>query len=352
MIDWLTAVEQAALWTTWAGLALTVLVTLALFVRRLAWAFDVTRRHQLERHYQPLIHDALAGHRAARHVLVTSPRRHRLFLAELLITPLIDNRDAGRIAATRALVRAMSLVPIADRYLRSRWWWRRALALRALGLLQMTDHTAAIVAALDDENADVRGAALDALTDLHDPASLPALVVRLHDGSLHRGRRAAALAAFGAGCEPMVLELSEVDAEHRLHYAQALALCGTALSRPALCSWTDDARIEVRAAAFEALAHVGLDEPAASIAIRGLESGDVPVRAMAAQALHGYSGTGDAAFQLARHLDDAWPVAIQAARSLRSMPGAAGRAVLQGWAARPDPAGLLARQMLWEARYS
>ena len=349
MTDWLTLLERTALWTAWAALAITALVGCALVTQRIAWAFDVARQHRLASRYGSTAERALTGDQPARHLLMASPRRHRLFLARLLITPLIDNRDPGRVAATRALVSAMCLVPFADRYLRSRWWWRRALALRAFGLLQMRERTGEIIAALDDANADVRGAALDALTDLRNPASLPALVVRLHDASLHRGRRAAALAAFGPGCEPLVLELSEIDPAHRLNYAQALSLCGTALSRSTLCLWTDDVRLEVRAAAFDALAHVGLDERAALVAIRGLESRDAPVRAMAARALRGYAGGRDAASHLASHLDDVWPVALQAARSLRSLPGTAGRTLLQAWAARTDLAGLLARQMLWEA---
>ena len=87
----------------------------------------------------------------------------------------------------------MSLFPIADRYLRSRLWWRRARALRALGLIQATDHTPQLVAALDDPHPDVRAAALDGLTDMHDLTALKAIVVRVHDTSLHRGRRGAAL---------------------------------------------------------------------------------------------------------------------------------------------------------------
>jgi HEAT repeat protein len=104
----------------------------------------------------------------------------------------------------------------------------------------------------------------------------------------------------------------------------------------------------VRATAFEALAYVGLDDEAARIAIGGLESDDAPVRAMAASALRGWRGSGGAAPRLGLHLDDTWAVAVRAARTLGSM-GPAGAAELKAHAARPDLAGLLARQMLWEA---
>jgi hypothetical protein len=219
--------------------------------------------------------------------------------------------------------------------------------LRALGLIQLHDQTARIVAALDDSNADVRNSALDALADMQNPAALPAIVVRLHDASLARGRRLAALSACGAQGESFLLELAQIDAEHRLNYARALAVCGTSLARPALCAWTADERVEVRASAFEALAHVGLDEQAASLALGALETPDVHVRAMAAAALNGWTG-GDSASRVARHLDDVWEVALPAARSLRSM-GEPGRIALQASAGRTDLAGVLARQMLWEA---
>jgi HEAT repeat protein len=208
--------------------------------------------------------------------------------------------------------------------------------------------TPQLVAALDDDHAEVRNAALDALADLHDPATLQAIVVHLHDATLQRGRRAAALAAFGSQCEGFLLELSRVDPAHRVNYAKALTICGTVRSRSVLCEWAADAREPVRAAALEALARIGLDDRAAALAIAGLDSSDVHERAMAAAALHGWTGGGDAPIPLARHLGDSWPVAVRAAHALRSI-GPAGRAALQPYAARDDQAGVLARQMLWEA---
>jgi HEAT repeat protein len=203
------------------------------------------------------------------------------------------------------------------------------------------------VAALDDVNSDVRAAALDALTDLRDPATLPAIVVRLHDTSLHRGRRIAALTAFGSQCESFLLDLSAIDDEHLVNYARALGVCGTAESRGTLTRWTEDPRADVRTAALEALARIGLDGNAARHAVDALDSADVPVRAMAAHALRGWPAAGTVAPRLARHLDDAWPVAVHAARSLQSM-GEAGRLELQARAGGSDLAGRLARQMMWQ----
>jgi HEAT repeat protein len=332
----------------WAAIATALAMAAAVILERAEFGIQQALDRRLTQRYRPLVQRALEGDGTARDELLRAPARHRITIAWLVIEPLIDDRDPARIARARALVEAISLLPVADRHLRSRLWWRRARALRALGLIQATDHTARLVAALDDSHPDVRAAALDGLTDMHDLAALKAIVVRVHDTSLHRGRRGAALKAFGSGCEPFLLELSEVDPANRLNYIHALAICGTARSRPVLCRWTRDTRLEVRATAFEALAYVGLDDEAARVAIEGLESDDPPVRAMAAYALRGWEGPGNAAARLAPHLDDTWAVAVRAARTLQSM-GAAGAAELQAHASRQDIGGLLARQMLWQA---
>jgi len=115
-----------------------------------------------------------------------------------------------------------------------------------------------------------------------------------------------------------------------------------------LCEWTADPRADVRAAALEALAHTGLDDRAARLAIDALESAEPPVRAMAAFALNGWTGAGDAPRRLAQHLDDTWMVAVRVARALQSMREA-GRLELERCASRSDLPGELARQILWEA---
>ena len=331
----------------WAAVATALTMTAAVIVERAAFGLQRALNRRLTERYRPLVQRAIEGDETARAELLTSPARHRLTLGWLLLEPLIDDRDPERIARSRALAEALAIFRIADRYLRSRWWWRRALALRALGVSQARDHTADLVAALDDSHPDVRAAALDGLADMRDLSALQAIVVRVHDTSLHRGRRGAALKAFGSECEPLLLEMSEVDPENRLNYLHALAICGTARSRPVLCGWTRDPRIEVRATAFEAMAYVGLDDESARVAIEGLDNDDPRVRAMAAYALKGWQGPGDAAARLAPRLDDTWAVAVKAARTLQSM-GPGGAAVLEARALRPGIGGLLARQMLWQ----
>jgi HEAT repeat protein len=243
----LGAVARLAPIMVWAAVATAVTMAAAVVLERAEFGVQQALDRRLQQRYRPLVQRALEGDDTARDELRHAPTKHRIAIAWLVIEPLIADRDPAHIVKARAVVQAMSLFPIADRYLRSRLWWRRAHALRALGLIQATDHTPQLVAALDDPNPDVRAAALDGLTDMHDLTALKAIVVRVHDASLHRGRRGAALKAFGSACEPFLLELSELDPANRLNYIHALAICGTARSRSVLCRWTRDSRLEVRA---------------------------------------------------------------------------------------------------------
>ena len=114
-----------------------------------------------------------------------------------------------------------------------------------------------------------------------------------------------------------------------------------------LARWTNDPDPDVRATAFEALGDIGLDEHTAPLAIAALERENTSVRAMAAFALRDSAGSDEVAVQLARHLEDRWPVAVRAAKALKSM-GRPGVTALQAAASRSDLAGELARQTLWE----
>ena len=336
--------ELGALVLVGVATTIAVTITLGVVVERIGLAIHDARIDRLNRYYLPFVQRALAGDLQALKVLADSPTRHHVPIARLLLLPLVEDRQPVEIAATREIIQAMNLIPFADRLLRSPWWWRRAVAVRSLGLLQVTGHTAAVVEALDDSNLEVRNTALDALADMQNPAALPAIVVRLHDTSLHRGRRAAALTSFGTRCEDFLLDLAAVDQAHRTNYARALSICGSARSRPVLCEWARQGQAELQRAAIAALGRIGLDPPSAAVAVAALESDDAAVRAAAAEALEGWTG---AARELGRHLDDAWPVALRAARSLRAM-NAEGLAELESRSHRQDLSGALARQMLWE----
>lgn len=331
----------------WGAVAAAGAAAIALLVEREGTALFDAYQRRVNARYTSLITGALAGDAAAAQRLQASPPRHRVAIARLVILPLVDDRDSTRIARSRLLMRSLGLPTLARRFLQSRHWWRRATALRALGLLQETDYTAAIVAALDDVHPDVRGAALDALADLRDPLALSAIVVRLHDETLHLGRRIEALTAFRAAAEPMLLDLAAIDAMHSTSYAMALGLCGTSRSRALLCRWALDDRADLSAAAIAALQRIGLDREALDVVVRALEHDAEIVRTAAAAALHGWKSDPQVAAKLGLRLGDSWTVAARAAHSLRSM-GSVGVAELAARAGEPGLAGVLAQQMLWE----
>jgi HEAT repeat protein len=343
--------EHYVLLVVWTGLVFAVCMVTAVIVQRIALAIHDANVRRLAERYQPVIDRAMAGDATALAALAQVPKRHRLWVAKLIVRPIVLDRVPTQVAAARVVFRALPISDAIDRYLLSYWWWQRVLGLRGLSLMREPSGPPRIVAALDDADRAVRNAALDALADLLDPATLPAVVVRLHDSSVDRGRVLAAIEAFGSQGEPFLLSLAEADEEHRVDYARALALCGTGRSRPVLCRWTADERAPVRAAAFRALSRIGLDQHAAACALGALETGDADadVRAMAAESLRGWTGGVEASATLARHLDDTWNVAVHAARSLQSITPA-GRAELERYAGRQDLAGLLARQMLWESK--
>jgi hypothetical protein len=339
--------DHFAVLMAWLGVAITLSVLSAVVIARVIMAYWLAQQRRLERQYGPVAQRALHGDHDALQILSTSPVRLRPRIVRLLLLPLYERTNLDRIDRIRTIFHAMSLVEVANRLLRSRLWWRRTLALRALGILQMRSHTSAIIAALDDRSAEVRATALDALTDLRNPASLPAVIGRLNDESLQQGRRLAAVAAFGSDAEPLLLKAARADEPNRVNYARALGLCGTRRALPALCEWTQDPDSQVRVAALDAMGHVGLDDHAATVVIASLESDDVDVRATAAHTLRNWTGAAEAATYLTRHLDDSWPVAVRAAQTLRTL-GDAGTAALQESAERTDLAGQLARHMLWQ----
>ena len=343
-------VEHGAIALVWISTDLAAAMLLAVVTVRILLTSHEAWRKWIIRRYAPTVAQALQGDEDALRSLARSLPWQRFTLARVLVLPLVSDRDPRRIAAARVAVRTLALRRYCLRLLRSLFWWRRALGLRAIGLLKLENYLPTVVAALDDPHPDVRNSALDALGDLGSPSALSALVVRLHDSSLHIGRRADALAAFGSQCEEFLLDLARLDPEHRLNYARALAICGTVRARPTLVEWMGDSRPEVRAAALEALRRVGLDPEAARLAVRALESPHAAERANAAGALEGIGETG-LAEMLARRLDDdTWTVAVRAARTLRSLPD--GRPQLEARAARgEDLPAVLARQMLWEASH-
>jgi hypothetical protein len=303
------------------------------------------RRQRLLAVYRPLVAAALDGDEGALARLARSSRRHRGIQSALLLEPL-------RVTAGRAPERALHIATVLG--LRQQWtaalgdrrWWVRADAAGALGLVRCPEATASLAQTLDDPYDEVRAAAIEAVGRMADPSSIPDLVRRLNDQSRHqRVRLVQALHQFGAAAVGPVIEHGRRSPEERAQVAELLGSLGAASALDELLAWVGDERPAVRAAVWQAIGQIGVDDRAYYHLLRGLNDAAEPVRAAAAWAL-GRSGRQDAAVYLAGRLDDEWLVAAQTARALRAL-GPAGRRELEE-AARSRNSEL-ARQMLWES---
>ena len=209
----------------------------------------------------------------------------------------------------------------------------------------------AILRGLDDTHREVRAAAVEASGRLGDARAIPALLMRLADGShYHRARVVDALRNLGPTVTPALVELGRSHPERARLAAEILGLIGTAGAIEPLLEWCNDSRGEVRAAALGALGTIGLDDRSHYFALKALGDADPQARAMAARAL-GRGRREDAVGYLAGRLDDEWLPAAHAAGALRQL-GAPGLAALHARAADEGQAGDLARQMLWSRQQS
>jgi len=91
----------------WLAVSLAASATLAVVVERALQGLRQVRQRRLEQRYMPIVRRALVGDAAAERALVDCPRRDRIDVAVLLVTPLIDDRDSWRIARTREIFEEM-----------------------------------------------------------------------------------------------------------------------------------------------------------------------------------------------------------------------------------------------------
>lgn len=330
------------------GTAILLLLLALLIGQRLWRETAFARRRALAQRYRPMIESALsADSPLALDALAAVPRRHRAVVAELVLAPLHAVRGGHNLRAAELADRLELSTQWRDD-LASRRWWRRSEAALALGLLHDRGSVAALTALLDDEHEQVRAAAIDALGVIGDPSAIAALLARMSDPTRYeRARLVQALRAFGEAATSALLDHGAVHPGDRVLVATVLAFVGGASARDPLLRWASDEDTEARAAAWRALAAVGIDERAFYHALKGLGDSAPAVRAAAARAL-ARSGRADASSHLADHLDDEWEVAAQAARALSRL-GAHGHAALEARVARGPGLGHdLARQILWE----
>jgi HEAT repeat protein len=348
LLSFAEAFREALLPFIMGGSAVLLLLLALLIGQRLVRAALEARVRSLNSRYSPII-DAAIGEdsAAAMEAAARIPRRHRPLLAALVLAPLHAVRGQHT-ARAAVLANRLGLVDGWRRDLGSRRWWHRSEAALALGLLRDQAAVPALLGLLDDDHDQVRAAAIDAVGQIGDPAAIAPLLKRLNDPTRYeRTRLVQSLRAFGSAATTALLEHGASLPADRALVATILAFVGGAAARDPLLQWAAGGDAATRAAAWRALAAIGLDERAFYHALKGLGDEDAAVRAAAATAL-ARSGRADAASHLARHLDDEWAVAAQSARALAAL-GAGGRAELSARAAKGPGLGHdLAQQMLWE----
>jgi len=298
--------------------------------------------------YEPIVAQALAEEDAesALDALRHVPTRHRPVVARLLLAAVRSLRGAP-VARALSLAQAIGLTPAWREDLDNRHWWRRAEAVRALGLVREISAYDAIVAALDDAHEEVRAAAVDALGHLGDVRAVPPLLARLAARSGHqRVRLIEALRELGPAGGAHVLDHARRNPQSLPLLVSLLPAVAGSSATDSLLAWSAAPHAEVRAAALQAIATIGMDDRTFYYALRGLGDGDAIVRTAAARAL-GLSGRSDAAGYLAARLDDEWSVAANSARALARL-GDVGRAALERRASSSGQAAELARQVLWQ----
>lgn len=333
-----------------AGTALLLTLLALLVVQRLVRMSVERWRARVADQYLDLLDDATldADDERALARLVAAPRRHRRVIGARLLSPLrVLKGDAS--ARARRVAQRMGLSEEWRRDLQHRHWWVRAEAALALGLTRDPEAVVLLLPALDDTHQQVRAAAIDALGRIGDPRVIPELLRRLPDRSRQdHVRLVEAMRSFGNRAAESLLQHAAAHPHDRGLAAEMLTYIGGSEARTPLLEWSMTGDPATRAAAWRALATIGLDDRAFYHALRALSSEDVAERAAAARAV-GRSGRADAASHLAARLDDEWSVAAEAARSLARL-GAEGLRRLQERADGPEGIGReLARQLAWES---
>ena len=333
-----------------AGAAASMLLLLLLLVaqrgvRELRWR----RLEFLKERFRPAVLGLLPSSTPITSAdLSQFSRRHREVIGELVLAQLRLVRGNETLRGAE-IADGLGLTTAWRAALESRQWWRIADAALALGLIRDAASGPALLTLLDHHHDQVRAAAIDALGHVGDPSALGALVARLgRPVRYERARVVQALRAFGPDVAEALIGHARTHPNERAQVAVVLADVSGPGAAGALLDWTAEADHLVRAAAWRALATIGLSDRAFYHALKALRDDHSDVRAGAARAVS-RTGRADATDHLAQLLDDDWDVAAAAAMGLRRM-GPRGQAALQVRADGSPGLGYdLARQVLWES---
>lgn len=281
----------ALLLTLLALSALMVVLALTIVVRRGLRARAARRSAVRMEPVRPLLLAILGGdgddRAAALPVLATLDRRTWTVVEPAILDLLGKVRGEGREALVALLVER-GVYGRALRGARSRSAVRRGRAAELLGALATPEAVGALVALLDDPEAEVRLVAARSLGRTEDPAVAEPLVASLTGPRAVPQRVVArSLARLGAGAEPaLVAALGSPDVLTRAVVADILGLVGAVGSVPVLAAAVRDPEGgEVRIRAARALGRLGLLGGAAPL-LEAVADGNPPaLRAVATRAL-------------------------------------------------------------------
>jgi HEAT repeat protein len=205
----------------------------------------------------------------------------------------------------------------------------RVNSARSLGSTKQKKAVPSLIKSLQDENQQVRLAAIEALGAIGHPASADPLISALVNApktaksgvAAECQSIAEALAFIGsAATKPLTLALSSEDRDARRWAACALGMIKDPQAVDPLIQALEDSRSEVRKAAALALGQIG-DGRALKALIKALTSRDLETRRAAAEAL-GYIGSEEGAGSLMKAVaDPGEPVQLAAIRSLAKIGG-------------------------------
>jgi HEAT repeat protein len=163
-------------------------------------------------------------------------------------------------AALLQTLRDVGAVELLLRSTRRRSPWRRALAVRTLGVVSAEEAVPALIECVSDHSRYVREAAVRALGRIGDPRALPALAdLFAHQGRAGPGIVHEALLGLGESSAPVFVEgLQSPEETVRVTSCFGVAsVVEPEAARPQLSRVLDDPAAPVRAAACTTLGRIG-----------------------------------------------------------------------------------------------
>jgi hypothetical protein len=318
----------AVAWASVPLAGLGVILVCLLAVRRVALAREERRRLEAEQRLRPLALTLLDGATPSREL----SRADAETLAALLGRFARSLSGEAR-AHVAAFFEEHGFVARSLAELERRQGWRRAQAAFTLGDMASPRAVEPLIAALADNDSDVRAVAARSLGRLGDVDAVEPLVYALVQGRVPRAVAGQALLSLGQSSLPRLRQLVRAaEPEVRAVAVELIGLLGDAGEGPLLIGRICDSSAEVRAKTCRALGRLGASEAARELRTTLVDR--VPfVRATAAHAL-GSLGDRTAAPSLLRQAQyDSFDPAQAAARALAKVDPAS------LWAAARQPGG-------------